>query len=99
MVHGQLQRERRRKSRLIADMPLKRVCDAARSTNRIPGMELNCRGSRYRALVPVVYSAPRRTTATNAELLGLSRPESVPNLTRRLSGKASNGKEGQIRFW
>jgi hypothetical protein len=47
--------------------------------------------------VALVYSAPHRTTATNAELVGLlgvSQPESVPNLTRRFSGKA-----GQIRFW
>jgi hypothetical protein len=97
MAHGQLHRERRRESRLIAEVPLEGVCDAACSTYRIPGTELNYRGRRHPARVALVYSAPHRTTATNAELvglLGLSRPESVPNLTPRFSEKA-----GQIRFW
>ena len=50
------------------------------------------RGSRHPARAGLVYLARTHTLATNAELaavLGLSRPESVPNLTRRhTSGQA-----------
>jgi len=48
--------------------------------------QLRRRGSPHPARAALAYLARRRTAATNAELaavLGLSRAESVPNLTRR----------------
>ena len=48
--------------------------------------ELGRRGNRHPARAALAYLARSRTAATNAELatfLGLSRAESVPNLTRR----------------
>src|ERR1017187_10738663 len=48
--------------------------------------ELGRRGTRHPARAALAYLARRRTAATNAELaavLGVSRAESVPNLTRR----------------
>jgi hypothetical protein len=52
------------------------------------GAEPRQRGGRHPARAGLVYLARRHTPATNAELaaaLGLSRAESVPNLTRRFS--------------
>src|SRR5262245_32702881 len=48
--------------------------------------ELSHRGSRHPARAAMAYLARRHTAATNGELtdvLGVSRAESVPNLTRR----------------
>jgi putative transposase len=86
MVRGQPRRERRRESRLIEGVPLERVCAAVCSSYGIAPAELSNRGSRHPARAALAYLARQRTTATNAELMGLlgvSRPESVPNLTRR----------------
>jgi len=50
--------------------------------------ELRRRGSRHPARAALAYLARSRTAATNGELapvLGLSRAESVPNLTRRFA--------------
>jgi hypothetical protein len=50
--------------------------------------QLSQRGNRHPARAGLVYLARRHTLATNAELaavLGSSRAESVPNLTRRFS--------------
>jgi hypothetical protein len=56
--------------------------------NEIEPTQPSQRGSRHPARAGLVYLAKRHTLATNAELaavLGLSRAESVPNLTRRFS--------------
>ena len=48
--------------------------------------ELSRRGSRHPARAAMAYLARRHTSATNGdltEILGVSRAESVPNLTRR----------------
>ena len=58
--------------------------------------ELGRRGSRHPARSALAYLARRRTTATNADLmvvLGVSRPESVPNLTRRFAARLSADRE------
>jgi len=50
--------------------------------------KLGERGSRHPARAALVYLARNHTMATNAELaavLGLSRAENVPNLTRRFA--------------
>jgi hypothetical protein len=86
MVRGESRRERRRESRLVQGVTLARVCDVVCASYGIERSELGRRGSRHPARAALAYLARRRTVATNAELmaaLGLSRPESVPNLTRR----------------
>src|SRR5262249_54439244 len=86
MVQGQSRRERRRESRLLEGLPLGRVCEAVCSSYGIPRAALSRRRSRHPAPAALAYGARRKTTATHAELMGLlgvSRPESVPNLTRR----------------
>ena len=68
---------------------LERVRAVVCSYYGVETAELSRRGSRHPARAALAYLARRRTTATNAELmaeLGLSRPESVPNLTRRFAG-------------
>jgi hypothetical protein len=65
----------------MAGLPLERVCEAICSSYGIPPAEV----SRHPARAALAYVARQRTTATHTELmrvLGVSRPESVPNLTR-----------------
>ena len=86
MVRGQPSRERRRESRLMLSVPLSRITEVVCDFYQIEPTELSQRGSRHPARAGLVYLARRHTLATNAELaavLGLSRAESVPNLTRR----------------
>ena len=72
------------------------------ATYAIKRSELRRRASRHPARVALAYLARRRTEATNAELmtvLGVSRPESAPNLTRRyaswLSSEAAIRRDSQ----
>jgi putative transposase len=86
MVRGEPRRERRRESRLLQSLPLSRVSEVVCALFEIERKELRRRGSRHPARAALVYLARGRTMATNADLaamLGLSRAESVPNLTRR----------------
>jgi hypothetical protein len=88
MVRGQFRPERRPEARLMAGLPLERVCAVVCSVYGISPEELGRRGSRQVARAALAYVARQRTTATHAELmrwLGVSRPESVPNLTRRFA--------------
>jgi REP element-mobilizing transposase RayT len=83
-------RELRRESRLIQAIPLPRVIDVVCEYYDIERTELGRRGSRLLARAALAYVARARTPATNAELapiLGLSRPESVPNLTRQFRAR------------
>jgi hypothetical protein len=62
--------------------------EAICSSYGIPRAEVSRRGSRHPARAALAYVARQRTTATHAELmgvLGVSRPGSVPNLTRRFA--------------
>ena len=64
--------------------------------------ELSRRGSSHPGRAALAYLARLRTAATNAELapvLGLSRAESVPNLTRRFAGLLAEnaGTRDQLR--
>jgi putative transposase len=86
MVRGEPRRERRRESRLILGLPLSRISEVVCAYYEIERTELSRRGNRHPARAALAYLARRRTAATNAELaavLGVSRAESVPNLTRR----------------
>ncbi len=89
MVRGEPRRERRRESRLIQGPTLARVSEVMRAAYQVDRAELRRRGSRHPARAALAYLARSRTAATNAELatvLGVSRAESVPNLTRRFAG-------------
>ena len=64
--------------------------------------ELKRRGSRHPARAALVYLARHYTVSTNAELvpvLGVSRPESIPNLTHRFQHTLQRNTEvtGQLR--
>jgi hypothetical protein len=65
---------------------LVRVSEVVCANYGIESSELSRRGSRHPARAAMAYLARRHTAATNAELtetLGVSRAESVANLTRR----------------
>jgi len=88
MVRGEPRRERRRESRLIQGLTLSRVSEVVCASYEVDRAELRRRGSRHPARAALAYLARSRTAATNAELaavLGVSRAESVPNLTRRFA--------------
>jgi hypothetical protein len=102
MVRGEPRRERRRESRMIEGQPLSRVSDVVCDVYEIERAALSRRGSRHPARAALAYLARRRTAATNAELatiIGVSRPESVPNLTRRFDGwlETDGGVREQLR--
>jgi REP element-mobilizing transposase RayT len=101
LVRGEPRRERRRESRLVRGHPLARVREVVCGAYGIEPAELARRGSRHPARAALAYLARRRTTATNAELmreLGVSRPESVPNLTRRFAGLLAADAEVRRRY-
>ena len=86
MVRGKPRQQRRRESRLLQGLPISRVSEVVCAFFEIERAELSLRGSRHPACAALAYLARSRTVATNAELapiLGVSRAESVPNLTRR----------------
>jgi len=96
MVRGEPRRERRREARLVQGVPLAPVCVVVCASYGIEPSELSHRGSRHPARAALAYLARRCTVATNAELspvLGGSRPESVPRLTRRFTSWLA-GDEG-----
>jgi REP element-mobilizing transposase RayT len=86
MVGQEPKRERRRESRRIRGLSISRVSQVVCAEYGIEPSALAVRGSRHPARAAIAYLARRHTPASNRELtalLGLSRPESVPNLTRR----------------
>jgi REP element-mobilizing transposase RayT len=83
-THGDLRRERR----LLRGLDLARVIEAVCSRYGVDRGQLAARGSRSPARAALAYLAKHHTEATRAELvpiLGLSRPESVPNLSARFA--------------
>ena len=69
-------------------MPLSRIIKVVYTFYEIEPTQPSQRGSRHPARAGLVYLARSHSLATNAELaavLGLSRAESVPNLSRRFS--------------
>lgn len=103
MVRGQSPtgRQGRREARLLAGLPLERVRAVVCSVYEIPPEELGQRGSRQPARAALAYVARQRTTATHAELmrwLGVSRPESVPNLTRRYAAWLRSDERVRTQF-
>jgi hypothetical protein len=77
-----------RESRWIEAVELEHVCEVVCRSYRVEPSDLSCRGSRHEARAALAYLAREHTVATHAELaklLGVSRPDSVPNLTRRFA--------------
>jgi putative transposase len=88
LVRGAPPRELRRESRLIQGVELGRVCEVVARGYQVESSEVSRRGSRHEARAALAYLARKHTEATHgelAELLGVSRPDSVPNLTRRFA--------------
>jgi putative transposase len=86
MVSNQPQRDRRRESRRMRGLSIARISEVVCVEYGIAQSDLSQRGSHHPARAALAYLARRHTTATNGEMteiLGLSRAESVPNLTRR----------------
>jgi putative transposase len=96
MVNKQPQRDRRREARRVRGLTIARVSEVVCGEYGIEAWELSERGSRHPARAAMAYLARRHTAATNGELteiLGVSRAESVPNLTRRFEALlAGNSK-------
>jgi len=98
MVRREPRRGRRRESRLLQSLPLFRVVEIVCAYYEIERTELSQRGSRHPARAMLAYLARSRTMSTNADLaviLGLSRAECVPNLTRRFT--ASSAADAKVR--
>ena len=93
MVTNQPQRDRRREGRRMRGLSIARVSEIVCAEYEIEPSELSQRGSRHPARAAMAYLARRHTAATNGELteiLGVSRAESVPNLTRRFDAWLSS---------
>jgi REP element-mobilizing transposase RayT len=102
MVKDQPRRDRRRESRRVQGLPISRVSEVVCAEYGIERSELSQRGSRQPARAAMAYLARRHTVATNdelAEVLGVSRAESVPNLTRRFDAwlKADSRVRKQLK--
>jgi len=94
--------ERRREAREALQIDLARVTQVVTQFYGVDQAELKRRGSRHPARAALVYLARHYTSSTNAELvpvLGVSRPESIPNLTRRFQQRFQSNTEvsGQLR--
>jgi putative transposase len=88
MVRNEPPRELHREARLARGVQLEAILEVVCRTYRVESSELSRRGSRHEARAALAYLARRHTVATNAslaEVLGVSRPDSVPNLTRRFA--------------
>ena len=93
LVQGQPQRDRRCEARQVRALTISRVSEVVCAEYGIDELELSRRGSRHPARAAMAYLARRHTVATNSDLapiLGVSRAESVPNLTRRFEALLSS---------
>jgi hypothetical protein len=85
----------------VQALSIARVLEVVCDEFGIEQSELGRRGSREPARAALAYLARRHTVATNAdltELLGVSRAESVPNLTRRYQGWLSSDAQVRRQF-
>ncbi len=88
-VSGDPPAEPRRESRQIRGVELGTVREVVCGAYQLEPSALSRRGSRHEARAALAYLARQHTEATNLELarvLGVSRPDCVPNLTRRFAG-------------
>ena len=85
MVRGKPRQQRRRESRLLQGLPISRVSEVVCAFFEIERAGTEPPRQPSPSSAALAYLARSRTVATNAELapiLGVSRRESVPNLTR-----------------
>ena len=90
-----------RESRRVEGLSISRVSEVVQHEYGIELSELGHRGSRHPARAAMAYLARRYTAATNGELtevLGVSRAESVPNLTRRFDAWLSSDSRVRRRL-
>ena len=88
LIQGRARRDLRREERALLGVELERVVQTVCRHYGVDRSELARRGSRSPARAALAFLARKYTEATLADLvpvLGVSRPESVPNLTRRFS--------------
>jgi chromosomal replication initiation ATPase DnaA len=74
----------------MLSVPLSGIIEVVCSAYKIEPAELGERRNRHPARSALVYLARNHTMSTNAQLtsvLGLSRAESVPNLTQRFGDR------------
>ena len=90
-----------RESRRVQGLSISQVSEIVCAEYGIELSELSRRGSRHPARAAMAYLARRHTAATNGELievLGVSRAESVPNLTRRFDSLLSSDPRVRSQF-
>ena len=88
LIQGRPRNELRRDERVLLGVDLDRVVQSVYHHYGVDRSELARRGSRSPARAALAFLARMYTEATLADLvpvLGVSRPQSVPNLTRRFS--------------
>jgi hypothetical protein len=90
LVRANPSRDRRREQRRLGALDLTSLTDIVCRYFRVERCELIRRGSRHPARAAFCDLARQHTATTNAELvplIGLSRPERVPNLSRRYASR------------
>ena len=101
MVRDGVGRQPSRESRMMRGIALETIRDLVCRTYNVTASELSRWGSRQETRAALAYLARRHTGATNASLaalLGVSRPDSVPNLTRRFARWLAESDEVASRF-
>src|SRR5262245_16865514 len=101
LVRGARPQELRRETRLIQGFELGKVREVVCSAYQVAASELSRRGSPHEARAALAYLAREHTEATHRELaglLGVSRPDSVPNLTRRFARMLAERREMRERL-
>ncbi|MHB1561489.1 MAG: hypothetical protein ACYC61_28910 [Isosphaeraceae bacterium] len=91
----------RREAREVRGVDLERIREIVCRAYGIEPSELGRRGSRQEARAALADLARRHTAVTNSELaglLGVSRADSVPNLTRRFAGWLAEAKDVRGRL-
>ncbi len=88
LIQGRARNDLRRDERVLLGVDLDRVVQTVCRHNGVDRSELARRGRRSPARAALAFLAREYTEATLADLvpvLGVSRPESVPNLTKGFS--------------
>jgi putative transposase len=101
LVRDDPPREQRRESRLTQSVGLEEIRKVVCRIYKVELSELNRRGSRHEARPAFAFLARRYTVATHTELaqvLGVCRPDSVPNLTKRFAKWLVERKEVRRRL-
>lgn len=98
LIQGRARNDLRRDERVLLGVDLDRVVQTVCRHYGVDRSELARRGSRSPARAALAFLARKYTEATLADLvpvLGVSRPQSVPNLTRRFSTWLENQNDAR----